>query len=143
MKVLFFAPHSAIWVHAFPEALVAETLLQSGHDVVYVTCGEVLKDQCVAMSAYGLDFRSPLADRERVCERCNSNSKIIRNRIGLKGYDMADVLQPGDLRQITDIVSGLDDSNYLRLQIDGVPVGRYALYELILHRKKNDLHLTE
>jgi len=38
------------------KALVAETLLQSGHEVAYVTCGEVLKDQCVAMSAFGLDF---------------------------------------------------------------------------------------
>jgi len=56
---------------------------------------------------------------------------------------MADVLQPEDHRQIADIVSGLDDSNFLGLQIDGVPVGRYALYELILHRKKNDLNLTE
>ena len=28
MKILVFAPHAAIWVHAFPEALIADALHQ-------------------------------------------------------------------------------------------------------------------
>ena len=142
MKVLFFAPHSAIWLHAFPEALVAETLQQSGHEVVYITCGEVLDDQCVAMNAVGIDHLAPLAERKRVCKRCIENKTILRHRMRLKGYDMASVLQPEDNRQIEDILSSLNSGNYFLLEINGVPVGRYALYELILHRKKNDLKLS-
>ena len=29
MKILFFAPHAGIWVHAFPEALIAESLAKA------------------------------------------------------------------------------------------------------------------
>ena len=43
MNVLVFAPHSAVWIHAFPEALVAEALMQEGHQIIYVGCGGVLK----------------------------------------------------------------------------------------------------
>ena len=143
MKILFFAPHSAIWVHAFPEALVAEALAQLGHDVVYVACGNVLQDQCVAMKAHGLDYRSPLAQRQAVCRQCNANKRILRERIGLKGYDLADMLSSEEREQIESIVAGLNNRNFLSLVIDGVPIGRYALYELILHRKKSDLDLTD
>jgi hypothetical protein len=143
MKIIFFSPHSAIWVHAFPEALVAETLQQSGHDVVYVACGEVLQDQCVAMSASGIDFSSTLRARKRVCGRCNANKKILRQRVGLNGYDMADILKPEDLAEIELIISKLSAANYAYLEIDNVPVGRYALYELILRRKKSDFNLND
>ena len=142
MKVLFFAPHSEIWVHAFPEALVAEALQQSGHEVIYVTCGEVLQDQCVAMSASGIDYRSSLAERKRVCKRCGAHKEILRRRIGLKGYDMSEMLPSEDLDRIEKILSGLNPDNYLQLEFDSVPVGRYALYELLLRHKKNDLNLS-
>lgn len=143
MKMLFFAPHSAIWVHAFPEALAAEALQQEGHQVVYVTCGEVLEDQCVAMNAHGMDSRTSFENRKRICNLCNANKKILRQRMGLRGYDMTELLLPEDYGQIHDILSKISLENYLRLEIDSVPVGRYALYELILNRKKNDLELNE
>jgi len=141
MKVLFFAPHSAIWVHAFPEALVAESLQQLGHEVVYVSCGEVLQQQCVAMSGLGLRPLASIAERKRACERCNANKAILRQRMALRGPDMSDVLNADDFSRIDHILAGVDRKNVLRLEVDSIPVGRYALYELILHRKKNDLFL--
>jgi len=143
MKILFFAPHSAIWAHAFPEALVAEALAQSGHDIVYVTCGNALQDQCVAMQAVGLDYRSNLAQRKHICDRCKANKSVLRRHFGLKGYDLADMLLGEERAQIDKLVADLSDGNFLAFEIDGVPVGRYSLYELILQRKKNDLQLTE
>ncbi len=143
MKVLFFAPHSAIWVHAFPEALVAEALQQSGHEVIYLTCGEVFQDQCVAMNASGVDYRSSLVERKRVCKRCGAHKNILRERIGLKGYDLSEALLSEDLDRIEGILTGLTPDNYLQLEVDSVPVGRYALYELLLHRKKDNLTLNE
>jgi len=142
VKILFFAPHSAIWVHAFPEALVAEALAQSGHEVVYVTCGESLQADCVAMRASGLDYRASIEQRQAVCSRCNANAGILRKRVGLAGYDMAAMLRAEDKSRVEEIVSGIGDADFLGLEIDGVPVGRYALYELLLHRKKGDLRLT-
>ncbi len=141
MKVVFFAPHSAIWVHAFPEALVAEALQQSGHEVVYVGCGHTLQDQCVAMSAAGLDIGSSLAQRQMVCKRCDAQKSMLRNRLGLRGYDLADILEPADHLRLEEVLADATPKNYLEISIEGVPVGRYALYELLLHRKKLDLSL--
>jgi UDP:flavonoid glycosyltransferase YjiC (YdhE family) len=64
MKILFFSPHTAIWVHAFPEALVAEALQQGGHEIVYVTCGRQLQRYCVAMSAHQVPPAA--ADRDKL-----------------------------------------------------------------------------
>src|SRR6267143_34748 len=111
MRILFFAPHTAIWVHAFPEALVAESLQQAGHQVVYVTCGEVLQEQCVAMSAFRVGFKNSLKERQRVCDRCNASKKVIKDNLKLIGYDLADVLLPDDYHQIEEIMNRLDAEN--------------------------------
>ena len=42
LKILVFAPHSAIWLHAFPEALIVESLAQEGHEIIYITCGKII-----------------------------------------------------------------------------------------------------
>lgn len=102
-----------------------------------------MQDQCVAMSASGVNYRSSLVERKRVCKRCGVHKETLRQRIGLNGYDMAESLQSEDLDRIEQILSGLTPDNYLQLEIDCVAVGRYALYELLLHRKKNDLNLDQ
>jgi hypothetical protein len=143
MKLLFFAPHTAIWVHAFPEALVAESLQRSGHEVVYVTCGEILQDECVSMHAYGLDSRSALDSRRRICRQCQARKHIIKGRLRLHGYDLSAVLQEADFARVANTLSGVTQDNYLDLTIDAIPVGRLALYELLLRRKKGNLRLSQ
>ena len=61
-RVLFFSPHAGIWQHAFPEALIADAIGQSGADVFYVTCGGVLSSFCVVMASRGLRIESAAAD---------------------------------------------------------------------------------
>ena len=64
MNILVFAPHSAIWVHAFPEGLIAEALRQAGHKIIYITCGKLFQTHCVAMSASSVGYDAP-ADEKR------------------------------------------------------------------------------
>ena len=47
MKVLFFSPHSLPWKHAFPEVIIADSLKNSGCEIVYLTCGGALGDYCI------------------------------------------------------------------------------------------------
>ena len=44
MRILFFAPHAAIWYTSFPEALIADSLARGGHDIIYLTCGRGLDE---------------------------------------------------------------------------------------------------
>src|SRR5215470_8180574 len=103
-RILFFAPHSAIWVHAYPEALVAEALQQQGNQVVYITCGEEFKEYCVAMSSYRLLQESPQSDKQLICNTCRANKRAIRQSFALDGYDLRDALTPADREQVDRIM---------------------------------------
>lgn len=143
MKTLVFAPHAAIWVHAFPEALVAEALAKAGHDIVYVTCDRQFHEYCVAMSASGLAFGAAEAHRRAVCDRCRSQAGLLRERFRFRGPDLGDQLRPDDDACIRELVAGATRSDPGASQILGLPVGRFALYQLLIRRKKMTLEFSD
>jgi hypothetical protein len=139
MKLLFFAPHAAIWVHAFPEALIAEALRDGGHDIVYVTCGGQFRSGCNAMSAHGLTSASPLEQRMQICQNCKLQGDLLRRNFRLRGSDLAEELSAEDRADVAHILAGITRDNFLTLQLHGAEVGRAALYEFLLHHKKSSL----
>ncbi|HWE72068.1 MAG TPA: hypothetical protein VG328_02840 [Stellaceae bacterium] len=139
MKLLFFSPHAALWVHAFPEALIAEALQDSGHEIVYVTCGSQLKAGCNVMIARGLSSETPLAERKQVCEDCAVQAGLLRRQFRLNGADLADELQPEDREEIGRLFADVTRDNFLDLTVHGAQVGRAALYEFLLDHKKSAL----
>ena len=142
MKVLFFAPHSAIWIHAFPEALVAEALAQEGNEIVYVGCGGLLHSHCISMTALGVPFEATRYEKERICRLCRHNKEIIRTRFKLGGVDLAETANDEDVRVAATLGSSVTPQNCLDLVVDGVEVGRIALYELLIQHKKADISFS-
>ena len=76
MKIIYFAPYSAIWVHSVPEALTAQSLQDKGHEVVYVTCDGLFDAGCMSMSIYGISSHSDIKEREAIW-RGEAEGKII------------------------------------------------------------------
>ena len=142
MKVLVFAPHSAIWVHAFPEALVADALQQAGHQIVYVGCGRVFGELCVSMGAYGVGIEASVERKKQICELCDANKRIIRQQFDFSGPDLADLLDAADRAWVDNICASVTRSNYLDLVIDGVAVGKCALSHFLINRKKSNLEFN-
>jgi hypothetical protein len=142
MKVLFFAPHSALWIHAFPEALTAQALAGAGHEVLYVGCGGEFGRYCIPMNAQGLTADSEASKRDAVCRRCKDLRKIIVGNFGFRAKDLRDMLDDTDRAAVTAIVSRVDRTNYLDIEHCGVAAGRVALYECLLHHKKLSLDFT-
>lgn len=143
MKIVFFSPHSAIWIHAFPEALVAETLKQAGHEIVYVGCGRTFSQHCVCMSAQRVGADRSEVERFSVCNSCDRNKDIIRGQFGLSGYDLNSVLTADDLGEAERIVGAVTPETFLQLTLDGVEVGRAALSTFLLSYKRINLKFTE
>ena len=139
VKILFFAPHAAIWVHAFPEALIAETLAQSGHTIVYVSCGAALQQVCNPMHAFGLDHLSPIEARREICRLCGQQKELLRREFGFAGYDLTDLLEPADQIRVTEMLRDLSFEQCTSLTMENVPVGKLALYETILNQKKTGM----
>lgn len=142
-KVLFFAPHSGIWVHAFPEALVAETLVKHGHELIYITCGQVFSKQCVVMDAARVGWQSEGHQREDICRQCVASRDLLRREFRLGGYDLEHVLDAEDHHQVEDILEQTTPENFPHLVVDQVPVGKLATYELLLRHKKLSLALND
>jgi hypothetical protein len=143
VKVLFFSPHSAIWIHAFPEALVAEALAQHGNEIVYVGCGGLLKSHCIPMAAHAIPFGAPPSTKERLCRTCGKYKDILRKRFDLRGMDLADIVNDEDLRVADGLSSSVARENCLDLVLDGVAVGRISTYELLLQNKKIEMSFDE
>jgi hypothetical protein len=139
VKILCFAPHSAIWIHAFPEALVAEAAMQRGHEIFYVGCGGLLNSHCVAMSGCGVSFEATAAAKERVCVLCKNNANILREEFGLSGVNLVDVVSQDDVAFADALVASTTPENFSDVKLDGIEIGRIALYELLIQNKKNDL----
>lgn len=142
MKLLFFAPHAAIWVHAFPEALIAQALRQAGHEIVYVTCGRQFSLGCTAMTAYGLSNDSPREEREKICANCELHEGLLRSHFRLSGPNVASELRDGDREEIRRIMAGVTRENFQTLEVHRAQVGRAALYEFLLEHKKSVLTFT-
>ena len=136
MKILFFAPHSAVWVHAFPEALVAECLAKAGHEIVYVGCGRRLLDYCVPMSAHRIAPAADAASKSVVCDKCGNAESAIRDAFGFRGGTLNDWLDADDEAQAASVAATISAAAALDLSLHGVDVGRVALYETLIELKK-------
>jgi len=136
LKILAFAPFSAIWVHAFPEALVLESLKQSGHEIVYLTCGRTFSQLCVSMGAYGVGIDATPEEKKRICDLCDRQKELIREKFGFGGYDLSQTFTPADHAWVDDVCAQTTADNLMGLVIDGIGVGKCALSHFLINQKK-------
>jgi hypothetical protein len=93
------------------------------------------------MAARGLRVDSPADDKRRVCGECQLNRDVIRHGFGFPGCDFDSVLTAADSAHIETLLDELQREELASWTVDGVHVGRAALYEYLLQHKK--LALTE
>lgn len=143
MKILVFAPHAAIWIHAFPEALIAESLGQAGHEIVYVTCGKLFKDHCVPISAFGMRYDAGVEDKLKICDLCCRNANILRDEFGFKGRDLMSELSATDYTEVETLLAQVNRENFGTIEFEGLRIGRFALYQFLVLRKRIGLDFTD
>lgn len=143
MKVLVFAPHSLLWKHAFPEALVAESLSQHGHQVVYVTCGSFFGDYCISMFSSQVAWNSPEREKRSICEACGRNASVLREQFKFPGFELVDRWTGDDEVRLEAFMAGVARDNFRDVDLNGVRVGRLALYQVLLRHKKISYDFTD
>lgn len=142
MRILFFSPHAYVTVHSLSEAIVAEALKERGHDVTIVSCGGVLSKFCISMSAARLSPQSSTSEKENVCEICRERRDLIIKEFRFSSINIDEYLIKDDEASIQNIISNICQVDFTGLTLMDIPVGRYALYEFLLHNKLNTLSLT-
>jgi len=141
VKIVFWSPHTGIWEQAFPEALLAKTLRERGHDVLHVGCGRALGLHCVVMSAFRTKPDAPEWKKRVICADCSAKRALLARSQGLRATTMAKWLSAEDHREAERLASVSADA--LTALVDsGVPVGRAATYDFILEHKKSAFDLS-
>lgn len=143
MKVIFFSPHAFIGVHAIPEALVAKALVKSGHEVIYVGCNRAYRDNCISMSAAGLNLFNEQSEKDKVCDECILRRHSIVEKFEFNATNINDYMYKHDLNAISLLIMHVDRFNWHQFTYEGIPVGRYAAYEFLLNYKISRLTLNE
>lgn len=119
MKLIFFSSHTATWYFAIAEATIANALQKRGHQVLFITPGNLFK---------GVSNKK--------------HEDILRQEFGLGGYEIGDILTKNDFKKINIILSKLTKENFVKLKIDNISIGKIALYEFLLIHKKMSVKIT-
>ncbi|SHN82377.1 hypothetical protein [Bradyrhizobium erythrophlei] len=138
MKVLFFSPIAFFSVHSVPEALVADALTKAGHEVVFVRCDGLFKRCCLAMSDV------PFEDEEtksRRCDECRASRDSIAAEFKLPSLAIEEFLLPEEASRAAQATRELTPNDYLEFKIDGIPLGKFALYEFWLNHKLSSANI--
>ncbi len=143
MKVVFFSPHAGVWQHAFPEALVADALRTAGAQLVYVTCNGAFSTGCVTMVSRGVTAEATKAQRDAVCRDCRAARDRLRGGFRFEGYNLEAMVSASDEERIASLLGRANPAALQDFVVDGVEIGRAALYEFLIERKKLQLALTE
>lgn len=133
--VVFFSPYAGIWPQAMPEALVAASLRNAGADILYVVCDGFYSAGCTVMSAYRLSGESDPSARERICKQCRKRRDLIVSELGVRTIAIDSLTDSATLAEIESAASTITVENVEHYQVEGFPLGRYALHETIIHYK--------
>lgn len=119
MKIICFSSHTATWYFAFAESVVASALQKNGHEVLFITPGNLLPG---------------ITDL--------TGEKILRKEFSLNGYTIGTKLTKKDLKEIATIFKRVNKKNFEKLIIEKIEIGKIALYEFLLHHKKIKIDFT-
>jgi hypothetical protein len=139
MKVLFFSPHAYFQIHALPEALVAESLKLAGHEIEIVNCNGIFSKSCLCMP---MSILHDTKSREKICVQCVKNRNAINSEFDFNASNLETYVTQKDLEWVNAELAKINLNNFKHYSINGIPLGRYALYELLLELKISGRSLT-
>ncbi len=138
-KFLFFTPYSGVWVHSFPEALLASSLKESGHDVSYIHCGRLYKEDCIVKKIAGVKFDATPEAKEKICKTCEKTENILKHRFNWESSTIRERVTEEDISEANSLVEhGLNFTDLYKTMVDGIPVGVLTAFEFFTSKKLLD-----
>ncbi len=138
-RVVFFAPFSGIWPHAYPEALVASSMKQEGAEVIYVTCDGLFAAGCAVMDSHGMAHTASEAQRKAVCRMCRRRQDALVSGLKVERVSLDSFVPDEARRECQDFARDLPRESISTVELDGFKVGCIGLHETLLHFKLTSL----
>lgn len=122
---------------------MADSLRQKGHEVVYLGCDGIYTSFCTSMYYQGLSYDSPPEEKNKLCAICRRRRGVIAREFPFRHKDIGDYLEPGEAADAAAAAAGATVGNLESLGREGVALGKFSLYQLLIAFKKFNLDLNE
>lgn len=132
-KILIFAPEAGVAPHFVSLCILARTLKELGHDVLFVRCHAIFP-RCPVMDMYLLPFRPGKENQAKACPTCLGTSTRLLEAYGLDAVDLHSFLTPGLLARVVESMQASGD-NLADFVFDGIPFGKMCIQDLVLATK--------
>ena len=143
MKIACFSPNDAIWRWTFPQAQFLEALQQRGDTIEYLYCDRTFSSYCMSMAVSGVSANDSDEVKGAICEKCAANSNLVRDKFGFQGYPLHTFLIDAERAVAHELAQKATIDEMCKCEIDGVAVGKFALYETIIQTKAISLQLSD
>lgn len=89
--------------------------------------------------------------QQALCKRCVEKGRLVDQRIRLRHIEIDDYIEPQDFSLLEAVIGRAKELrgklskavDFDQISINGIAVGRTALYDLILRHKKNDFDFSD
>lgn len=137
VNALVFSPFADIWAHSMIERVVADVLVSTGAKVTWVSCNGALAPHCTAMRARSEVWGSiqKFEAFKEICSDCRYASKVRLGRSPFSTLQIDDLVTLEESAEVRRIVDELNPNSALEFTYGGLPLGRFAAYEVVLASK--------
>ncbi len=142
MKILWFSPYAAVWDWKYQEFIIQKFLKVKKLEIKTISCSNILKKNCNAINAHHTNIDKNKFKSEMICKRCISNDKFLRKKLDVPNYNLNDWINYRDKEKTKTILKRINKKNIINYCYKNIPVGKIAMFEIILEFKKNNLNLN-
>ena len=139
--VLNLSPFATIFPHSIPESIFIRSIQPSKHSLT-LGCRGILQPSC---AIFETKFKGKQVEKEvakRVCNECIKCQKIIARYKKSEFTYLEDHITRGTISKFETLVNNLKHHELLDIEVDGLKIGKMAIYETILHYQKGSVSLS-
>ncbi len=142
-KVLFFSPFAFTWAQIVPEFQLAQLLHAEGFQVKVIGCRRSYSTRCTSMEVARLPTDANEREREKVCKKCISNSRLLAESFSEIQFSPIEAYSD-DRNTSSNLAPEIPKTpeEILGYSRDGIKLGRLALYETVIKFKKFNVELN-
>lgn len=142
MKILWFSPYAAVWDWRYQEFIIQKFLKNQNHEIQTIDCSNTLIKNCNAINAHHIEYSKNNYKSRMICNRCVSNKNFLNNKLSIKNHDLNKLVSENDKEKTKKILQKVNKKNIIDYKYKSLPIGKIAMFEIILEFKKSDLSLS-
>jgi hypothetical protein len=95
------------------------------------------------MSSVNLDYRAKDNEKNQICIECKKNRDYITKKFKFQTTSIEDNLSKESNDFILNLNNNLSINDIIRYEIEGIPIGKFTLYETIINNKLSSESVPE